>query len=835
MAKAHFRTNVLLKSIIGKDLITDDNIAVLELVKNSFDANSKRVEIYLLNIEKNDDAKLKDKPSKNSSKIIIKDTGIGMSESDLNNKWLNIAYSEKKAKKEEYGRLLAGNKGVGRFSCDKLGLFLDIYTKKKGGDFLHLFINWKKFEVDNKIELDIQKIELEINIIPSKSFKHKTGYEPFENGTILEISKLREEWNSSKILNLKRQLEKLINPNQAYKKNTFEIEIIAPEYKKQDTGKEEYQKINGDVKNRIFEKLNFRTSSIESSISDDGKTITTILKDRGIDIFKLTELNRFKLLKNINIHVYYLNTYSKIYFNKQTGIRSKDFGSISLFINGFRIPPYGDDGDDWLGLEIRKGQGHSRYLGTREVVGRIEINDQDDQYKIISSRTGVVNNLPFIQLTKSDSPFGYFLKTFRRLERFVSEGIKWDSVIEEKGLEERVKKPSWKEKNETYAEDELSRNKRIISVINNIIDAKKDEVVDLNINEDFVLKIVKEQTNKAKKDLDKIFTEVSSKNLTQEELTDFIQKLENKTRELGSFSKTVSNYKNLSKNETKKLKTIYTKYEEKYAQLVKEKTLVEKKLAKEEEARKKAEEAQKKAEEEKQKAEEALQKERKKNTFFNATGKENNKATIGLIHHIKLTSTALDKRIKILAKDVVSDKIDKTKTLEILQELKVYSEKILKLSEIVSYSDLNFKYDKHPGDLVRFITEYINEIKPGMPKVNFVVHTNNASFTTDFSILELSIIIDNLISNSLKSNNNATKIQIDIDKVKKGIKLVFSDNGNGISDEITDQIFDLGFTSTRGSGIGLYTVKDLMNQMGGDIKFIGNKKVLKGASFELTF
>ena len=100
MAKAHFRTNVLLKSIIGKDLITDDNIAVLELVKNSFDANSKKVEIHLYNIEKNDDAKLKDKSTKNSSKIIIKDTGIGMNNSDLNDKWLNIAYSEKKAKKE---------------------------------------------------------------------------------------------------------------------------------------------------------------------------------------------------------------------------------------------------------------------------------------------------------------------------------------------------------------------------------------------------------------------------------------------------------------------------------------------------------------------------------------------------------------------------------------------------------------------------------------------------------------------------------------------------------------------------------------------------------------
>src|SRR5690349_6419701 len=109
MSKVHFRTNVLLKSIIGKDLITDDNIAVLELVKNSFDANSKKVEIIFLNTTENDDNKIKDEPTSDTSKIIIKDSAIGMSESDLTDKWLNIAYSEKKHKKEEYGRLLAGN------------------------------------------------------------------------------------------------------------------------------------------------------------------------------------------------------------------------------------------------------------------------------------------------------------------------------------------------------------------------------------------------------------------------------------------------------------------------------------------------------------------------------------------------------------------------------------------------------------------------------------------------------------------------------------------------------------------------------------------------------
>jgi HSP90 family molecular chaperone len=227
MAKVHFRTNALLKSIIGKDLITDDNIAVLELVKNSFDAGSNIVELIFKNILKNDDSQKSKGPTSNSSALIIKDTGIGMSQYDLTEKWLNIAFSEKKEKREEFGRILAGNKGVGRFSCDRLGRFLTIYTRKKGANYLKLFIDWKAFEKEGKIDFNIQDVEFEIESIPQSSFTKITGYDNFESGTLLEITYLRELWHADKILSLKRQLERLINPNQAFKKNKFGVQINA--------------------------------------------------------------------------------------------------------------------------------------------------------------------------------------------------------------------------------------------------------------------------------------------------------------------------------------------------------------------------------------------------------------------------------------------------------------------------------------------------------------------------------------------------------------------------------------------------------------------------------
>ncbi len=81
MAKVKFRTNILLKSIIGKDLITDDNIAVLELVKNSFDAGSNLAHIIFKNVISNQD--IKEYKKSNESKIIIRDTGSGIAAQDI--------------------------------------------------------------------------------------------------------------------------------------------------------------------------------------------------------------------------------------------------------------------------------------------------------------------------------------------------------------------------------------------------------------------------------------------------------------------------------------------------------------------------------------------------------------------------------------------------------------------------------------------------------------------------------------------------------------------------------------------------------------------------------
>ena len=283
MDQMEFKISSALKSLIGKELITDEFVAVFELVKNSFDANAQNVKIIF-----------------EDSKIIIVDDGKGMDESDLRNKWLFVAYSAKRDGTEDNNdesfqtdyrdkinqkRIFAGAKGVGRFSCDRLGSFLNLITikNKKSSKIENLIVDWSKFEVNPKKEF------VAINVTHRVLASH-----PYEikHGTILEISELRDEWDRARIRKLRHHLGKLINPIPENDSSDFKIEIIAKnEIKKDEFDKKQMEKfselskksvikrgiINGYIENFVFESLGLNTTNIETEILADGSIIQTTL------------------------------------------------------------------------------------------------------------------------------------------------------------------------------------------------------------------------------------------------------------------------------------------------------------------------------------------------------------------------------------------------------------------------------------------------------------------------------------------------------------------------------------------------------------------------------
>jgi hypothetical protein len=308
-----FKISAALKNIIGKELITDEFVAVFELVKNSFDANALKVEVIFENNYELDKAR-----------IIIKDNGKGMNYDDLKNKWLFVAYSAKRLGKEndDYRdkikpqRVFAGAKGVGRFSCDRLGKFLNLITMKKEENpaIQNLVVNWEDFE--NADEKEFIKINVTHNVIKNNVYN-------LQSGTVLEISGLRDTWDRERILKLKKSLAKLINPNQENDSQNFSIEIIADDEKSMDKElnkkgepKKDFEIVNGFVKNSIFETLQIKTSNIFVKISPDGNFIETTLQDRGDIIYYLKEKNLYPDLQDISVYLFQLNRSAKTNFTK---------------------------------------------------------------------------------------------------------------------------------------------------------------------------------------------------------------------------------------------------------------------------------------------------------------------------------------------------------------------------------------------------------------------------------------------------------------------------------------------------------------------------------------
>ena len=876
----HFKTNVQLKSIIGKDLINDDNIAILELVKNSFDADAKKVEVQYLNLKDNDDKTIEIYTDK-TSRLIIKDDGQGMDLEDIQNKWLNIAYSEKKSNNRQHNRMMAGAKGVGRFSCDRLGEYLNLYAKKNNSDdYFLLKIDWNKFEVEDEKQ-EIQSINLEYENLSALDLKNK-NIPAFNQGVLLEIIKLRSNWiyeitdnkgkligwNADKLVNLKKYLEKLINPNQAFEKNDFGIYLDAPEFIEEDKQKEEQEKFIGKIENTIFDKLDFKATNVESKIIEDGQVIFTELKDKGQTIFWIKEKNEFAPeIKDMKIILYYLNPYTKAFFTKQMGIRSVEYGSIYVFLNGFRIPPYGEYGDDWLYLEQRKGQGYARFLSQRELVGRIEILDNANSFKVISSREGIEKNESYRKLT--DQKNGYFFKTFKRLEKYVVDGLDWDSIPEEdrnkiSEIEKKIISGETKEDDLTYREDENTKSRRIYEAIHSIISAKSDNVIELYINENLILDKINEEKENSEREFEQLINDFENKKIDPDVLNRILQKKaeQNKDleKQLSDFTKYPTNEATTKailelqhyKEENKKQEQVIQGLINQLNKLSEEKELTEKELislkgeveaaiikaTNEENKRISAEREKEKAIKEKEEIK--IEKE-KQILFHQKLLTKEVKELLEYHHNIGISSSAIEGHLINLKDDLNKGKTpNKEELFELIEFISYETNKITSITNLATAANFNADADEIDADLDEFINQYISRVKQGKLKSSSgdnmqieIVNNSQYNFHYHFKPIEIAIILDNLLSNSRKAKATEVIVTIIISN-KNNLTVSFKDNGNGIKSSIIENIFNFGFTTTSGSGLGLYHLKKIINdKYNGTIEV--NKTLTSGAEFIINF
>ena len=765
-----FKISSALKNIIGSDLINDDFIAVFELVKNSYDAHATEVEITF------------DKIDTPNAKIIIKDNGKGMNYDDLVNKWLFVAYSAKKDGTEEDSydfrdkikvkRAYAGAKGIGRFSCDRLGTILYLETKKDetNSKFEILVTDWEKFE--DSISEEFVNISVIHDTIAHSNYIT-------EHGTVLEISNLRSGWNRDKLLKLKRALAKLVNPNikdsnDSFRVNlTVESEIAEDEKillsgKKRNLSKEAIYKdiVNDEIQNLIFETLDLKTTKITSAVSSENKNmITTTLYEGGKLVYKIEEENLLNNLRSVDVTIYYLNKPAKYTFSRRMGMQPVEYGHVFVYKNGLRIFPYGERGEDPLKMDNRKAQGRTRFLGTREVIGYIDIFGNNDELRETSSRgDGLIKTTTYNEL------YEWFYTTLRRLEKYIVEVSDWGKDLSE----------------DDYINlDEHEKVLALQGIVSKL--SKSKNLISIEYSPDLFQILDSKQEGSARSVLAEIKQKITDDNFNKQEVLRGIDRAEKK----------ISNLEKI-KDEAEDVALV---------EFIKNEGLTNE-----------------------------LEFEKKKGSWQGALIGTDKERIIGLQHQIFHSSGRINRNIKLLLKHLNPEIIDVT-TRKYITVMSLEAAKINSIANFITKANFNLKASEIESDIVEFIVGYLNEIYIADDKIidsNLKISIEikgDIEYIREIRPLEITTLIDNLISNSEKADAKA--ILFRFFKKNDNLLIEVTDDGKGIEKENIKKIFDFGYTTTKGgTGIGLYQAMDIVTKLNGSI--IAESEIKKGTTFKIT-
>ena len=753
----NFRVSAELKNILGRDLITSPDIAILELVKNSYDAHASKVEITFDN-----------------DYLCIADNGKGMSKSDLIDKWLFVAYSAKSdgtediSYRDKFTRHYAGAKGIGRLSCDRLANSLILTTRSEESNKTEvLYLDWSSFENNKKTEFNTIDIPHEsLDSIPSFPQNYTTG-------TILEFRNLRDNWSRDDILRLKKSLEKMINPFSGTD-DDFQIEIIAPRMKEDDENIESsHKKVNGVVENSIADVLKLKTTQIESRVEND--TIHTTLSDRGIKMYEIEESNQdFSQIDSASVSLFFLNHAAKTSFTRMMGVQPVSYGNIFLFRNGFRILPYGEWNNDSWGLNQRQQQGYNRTLGTRDLFGRVDVETDDvNLIKEVSSRDGGL-----IETEASRQLINYFTLIHRRLERYVV-GVLWGEGF--------LRKDYFV--NQSLA---LTARKRLAGDKDS--DSAKHLYTNIGSKVDF-LQLIKSLVNdksitvlQYNEDLANIVADPTETEVLQAQMVDDMRKLAEKTNDSYLLDRVAE-------------------FEKQMDEMRRQKKEAERKAEEEHKAKERAERKAKEEEEKRKKAEMELEQKSKQNLFLLSVGNLDTDRILKYHHDIRIHAATIHNTIGQILRKANGGSLSTEETVKLVERISRANDKITSIAQFATKANYSINADIIKADIVNYIDEYINNVLPEFYG-DLKLHCSNKSCykILEFAPLEACIFIDNLVSNTVKAN--AKHFDVVFEKDCDRICMTISDDGDGLSPKIADaeSILEKGYTTTNGSGLGLYNV-----------------------------
>ena len=394
-----FRPKARLIKTIGEELISSDNVAVVELVKNSYDANSPIVTItFLGNVKQKKQGRIiQNYLSKEGASIEIYDQGSGMSFETVKSAWMEPATDFKK-KNTNKNRKFTGEKGIGRFASAKLASRLELITKQKEGKELVVTFNWEDFDKDDYLE----NIHIHWEEREPQEFKKENS------GTLLRLKNLNTDWDTEKIRTLRTELSRLLNP--IVPVEDFLIEVAIPDELNKDVN------LNGIIERT--ELLNKPNYYIKGTITKEGdpKDFIYFSKEKGKEEQLFIETNKFIQSSMLKAPImgefsFEFRIWNRDRDNLRNLGREVDFkygevkkildeqSGISIYRDGFRVLPYGTPNNDWVRLDLRRVNNPTLRLSNNQIVGYILISTEENPLlKDQSNREGIVEGEAFDDL-----------------------------------------------------------------------------------------------------------------------------------------------------------------------------------------------------------------------------------------------------------------------------------------------------------------------------------------------------------------------------------------------------------------------------------------------------
>jgi signal transduction histidine kinase len=356
-----FKPRARLLKLIGSELISDDVLAITELVKNAHDADASRVTVSFRGV------------TGPGGEIAIRDDGHGMDLATLLGRWMEPAGSTKGGagyRQTPLGRRMLGEKGVGRFAADKLARRLELVSRHQR-DTREVFasFDWDAFDSDLVMLSDVQN-----------RWEHRHPVDFEDHGTLLRMTELRTPWSERMFRRLCSRLARLRSPFQEL--NSFAIHLES----------DEFPQYSGELSHDFLDRSPYRVDAEFDGqhafkLRINGSRAATLPWNGSGDL-------RCGPVR-VRLFAFDLETEALARIGPRVEVRSwlREWSGVSVYRDGFRVWPYGEPHDDWLRLDQRRVNNPVVRLSNNQIVGFVEITrDGNPELVDQTNREGLISN-----------------------------------------------------------------------------------------------------------------------------------------------------------------------------------------------------------------------------------------------------------------------------------------------------------------------------------------------------------------------------------------------------------------------------------------------------------